>query len=592
MSDLLFAPNGLTSPPDACYEAPPTATRGVVPPDACHMDIPFVEEGALASRRVVRFDRSGDQFILSPSNGLEIREWFEGHANTSQVYTTLRLFNGMIRVPNFRLSPQATHLVLLLAQYVANGSVTEVIDGSAASFHDQDVAQGLLQIFADNSESILGPFLGQLQVMRRGSWLSAEALERLRWVTSMIDVVPQYRSFRLHLLSESDLEHPEAARLENVTTLVSFAAGVVAADTLTRPLRYNQDFLAANDAYLALYGSEIEAGRRPDFCTALEEALSELRGARGGADGRFLRECRLALTLREQDPSEALLETFRSALTGEDGLGILQELIADESREANMTVDWLAQRGDADAYGRIGEILRVVIRHLRVEFVAAEDSEILDPDAPGGADANDSSPLLTLDVPSLRTELLTLLDANPTTRREYLLAAIAILRRLARPGSESTVRVFSRDQFLEVGLSDENRAELRRLLAFLEGQRETSQERSDILLPIMEGVVCAVGGAGLALSEALPEIRRDGDLRLGIGLPSAGLIGAGCTSLIGHFIWPEVAEPRNDYLWDGVTGLIGAALGVGTYLLIHFLGGGNPMAMDPGDRFPVDPYGP
>ncbi len=131
------------------------------------------------------------------------------------------------------------------------------------------------------------------------------------------------------------------------------------------------------------------------------------------------------------------------------------------------------------------------------------------------------------------------------------------------------------------------------LIRSIEGRLGSSEAGTDVWLPILEGTVCALGVAGVVLSETLPQIRDDADLRLGLGTASSGLTGLGCASLAGHFLWPAVAPDavHNSYLWDGLTGLGGALIGGGLYLLISLLGGGqNPPMGSP--RFPVDEYGP
>jgi len=111
-------------------------------------------------------------------------------------------------------------------------------------------------------------------------------------------------------------------------------------------------------------------------------------------------------------------------------------------------------------------------------------------------------------------------------------------------------------------------------------------------LPILEGLVCAVGAAGLLSSHLIPEVGEIPDLQLGLGTASATLAGAGCTSLIGHFLWPEISnDVHNRYLWDGLTGLAGGVIAGGLYFLLSFLLGGEG-GTNPGMRFPVDPYGP
>jgi hypothetical protein len=127
----------------------------------------------------------------------------------------------------------------------------------------------------------------------------------------------------------------------------------------------------------------------------------------------------------------------------------------------------------------------------------------------------------------------------------------------------------------------------------LESQLETSQDNTDILLPIIEGGVCALGAAGLLSSHLIPEVEAMPDLQLGLGTASATLAGAGCSALIGHFLWPAITnDVHNRYLWEGLTGIGGAVVAGGLYFLLSFFLRGDGVGPGFGIRFPTDEYGP
>lgn len=575
MSDLILSYDTLTVPPVACTESPPESSRVR---DGCYFNLGFVDDSnPAATPRVVRFDRVGDQFVLSSSNSDAVRGWFESHTNTLAIFDAVRLTSAMLRGFPRDFSAESMRVLFVISQFISTGEVRTSPRGEV-SLDRSEMANALLYIFTENAEEVLGPVLGQLQVARRSSWLSDEGVERIRWVTSILDLVPSYRLMRGAFIDEAELDRWASLPVDRrnyLDELMSYLRFVIIADAADLPLRFSQDLLTAHDAYVELYENDIEAGRRPEFCAALAQSLETLRGERGGAT-TFISDCREALRLRDLNPETALRESLSGSLLESAGLRAMQEAIAEESAEANMSLEWLLQRDEAE-HGRIGEILSAVFRHIEVRY--PEDAEAL--------------PTLHMDVAALRLELTTLFDANASTRREYLLAALAVLRRLfGRDGAAPAARVFVRDAFQEVSwdFSDEELAQLRRFIEGVESSRVASHEASDLWLPVLEGAVCAVGIGGLFATELAPELRGDEDLHLGLGTTSAGLTGLGCSSLMGHFFWPEIGEVHNRYLWEGLTGLGGALVGIGIYLLAQFLNPNPPP--NPGMRFPVDEYGP
>ncbi len=116
------------------------------------------------------------------------------------------------------------------------------------------------------------------------------------------------------------------------------------------------------------------------------------------------------------------------------------------------------------------------------------------------------------------------------------------------------------------------------------------RQQSELVLPALEGVVCALGAIGLGLTEGLTAVKQDSSLHLGLGTTAAGLLGAGCGALGAHFILPLFAKNRvrNRYAWEGGAAAAGAALSISFYLLGNLMGSrsGSPA------KYPTDPYGP
>jgi len=181
-----------------------------------------------------------------------------------------------------------------------------------------------------------------------------------------------------------------------------------------------------------------------------------------------------------------------------------------------------------------------------------------------------------------------------TERGEYDLAALAFLTRLfGREGNPPRLRVFAGGLYQEVewNLADGGLQQIRDLMTSLRGRRRARASFADTGMPALFGIGCGLGVGGVVLSQTLPQLRDNPNWNLGVGLTSAGTAGAGCFGLAGHYLWPAVFPRRvhNRYAWDIGSSVVGSALGVGGFLLFHFL---FPTTSDPTRRFPVDPYGP
>lgn len=577
MSDLIIRFDGVRATPRACLEAPPPSGT-----DPCQLVIPLVDDGdPSATAHAVRFDRHGDEFVLSSGNPAETLTWVASHPNLPEVLHTLRIVQSLLRGNDLGTYESATRIFLFIANYVATGEA-RTFGGDGEVLDRAQVASGLLETFTDSGDTVLTDFMGRLTFLRGQDWLNPEARERLRWVVDVMDFGPQYRSFRRHFINEAEyarFDSLPAERREQLQAITNFCRQMVVAQALGQALRFNTAFLAANAAYQGLYARDLEAGTRLDFCTSVEDALRELRGDRG-LPPAFMEECQQALRLIDMAPEEAIRESLMRGILSASGTRRLQESISTESADANMTVEWLTRQGGEEG-GRIGEVARVLLRHLQVQV----------------GDEASAEPEISFDASAASVELNLLIDAQSVRRREYILAALALLRSLLGENGEGvSQRVFSAGEYREVSwtLSESQRRDLRSLIRGVEGRLGSSEAGTDIWLPITEGAVCALGIAGLTLSETLPDIRDRSELRLGIGTASSGLTGLGCSALAGHFLWPEIAPDavHNSYLWDGLTSLGGTLIGTGIYFLIHFLAGGTAQPPGTDTRFPVDVYGP
>jgi len=575
MSDLMIDYSNLGLIPEACVEAPPSSGT-----DPCNLVLPLSGEEDPSHRiHAVRFDRRGDQFVLSPSNGGDALTWVGTHGNLPEVLQTLRVVHSLTYGTHLARSPGVLTVLSILSNYIVSG---EGPNGESSEASRNTLASGLLDMLTDSPEAGLTSLLGRLSVLRSQDWLSSEARERVRWISEISDLSPRYRTMRRHFLEESSFTNWSGLtedRRHQVGAIADFARGVILAEAFDQPLRFSDDFRAAEAAYQAIYSAEIAEGTRPDFCAVLEDALRELRGSRG-LPTRFLADCRLASRLIDLNPEQAARISLTEEFLNETGRRRLQEAIAPESSSANMRVSWLMQQGDADSGGRIGEVLGLLADRVGVRQPAAEGESVQ----------------LTVDAVQFIVEMNALIDSQSTHRREYLLSGLALVRSLfPAHGEARPVRVFLNGEFQEVSwhLSAEDRRILNEYATRLESRLELSHGESDLLLPILEGAVCAVGTAGLLSAQLVPELSRDHDLQLGLGTASAGVGGAGCAALAGHFLWPELTgDVHNSYLWDGLTGLGGAVVGAGIYLLLNFLGASGVTPPGGSPRFPVDEFGP
>lgn len=576
MSDLIIDFRGMGHFAGACLEAPPSS--GV---DPCSYSLPLRDSAAAGDpARSVRFDRRGDSFVLSPANNADILTWAGSHGNLSTVLTTMRVLQNLSQTTRLGSTDGGAMTLAVVAHYITTG---QGFDPSLTGEEGQRViVSALLDILTDSAESALSSLLGRLSLLRSQDWLNAEARERVRSIIEMVDLVPAYRNFRQNFLDEGDFTRwselsPE--RRGQVAAIAEFARDVVLDNAFDRPLRYSDEFRSAEAAYTALHQADILAGRRPDFCGALETALTQLRGDRG-LPRNFLNDCRLASRLVDAPASEAVRETLRSDVLSSAGLRELQRSVESESSAANMSIAWLTEQGDAHTSGRIGEVLSPLL----------EQTNYLAPEREG------EEPQLGLNVVQLVMALNRMIDGESTRRREYIIATLALVRHFFPASGEfPPVRAFVDGEFLEVAwdISEEDRELLTQFLNRTESRIERSQDSSDLVLPILEGALCAVGAAGALTAHLVPQIGENPDLQLGIGTASVGIGGAGCSALLGHFLWPTVTnDVHNRYLWEGLTGLGGAIVAGGLYFLISFLTRGEGSNPDGGIRFPVDPFGP
>jgi len=560
--------------------------------DDCHIILPLREPGqSQASVRMLQFDRSGDQFILSPYNSSSLREWYEGHPNTAEIQNTLRVLGSLLRID--RVVDSGMQAVFtVFAQYLVTGDTR--VPGAEDQLGDPfQLANAILSTFTDSGDDVLSRVLGRLQVIRRSSWVDRipGMRDRISWVNSILDVVPQLQAFRRDLLTEADvslllsnssqlsvLGTPARQRYDQLQVIDNFCREMVLTRTLQRPYAITQSTVDAMNAYTQIYRGAIEEGAREDFSGILSDYFHSLEGS-GRDFSTFLEDLEVLNTMAGTSEENMTRYFVRSQVSEDIGRTALQEAIRDESADADMGMDWFYPE-NGTARPSFARVVDLFWRNLHIHMPESERDTFR----------------LGFQLAPFQQALDLAIDTNTTTRREYVLLGIAYLRRFfGSDGEVPRFRIYQGGEMRQVSIqvSREELADIRRYTRHLERQLEGSQEFSEVHLPILEAVACGVGAAGAVFAELYPQVSSDPALRLGIGTPFAAVGSAGCASLFSHFVIQPLTGYRNRPFAEGMVSLGGAILGGAAYFLLSFfLNGGMGPQDDPGMRFPVDPYGP
>jgi hypothetical protein len=583
MSDLLVTYENISLPPKACSEAPPPEVSAIPDNkskkdplsaiDGCSIQLPLLSsDEAEGKTRYIRFDRRKDHFVLSPTNSADNLTWVGKRSNLTEILDVLRVLEGTLRKAEVE-STEVYSMKLSIVQYLVTGRV--LLHGSEEKNlkrprNDVDLAERMLEIFSISPDQAIANFIGPINVFRGDAALGDKVKERITFLNQILDLKPKYRALRSNFADPLALDHwleLKGTERKKYQDLLTFLRQTVVNESLGKPLRYDGAFDASYRAYLMLNSELTEEAGKDAYCQALEKGLAELRGKRGVAK-EWIAECRAAMDWSALPEDEALHKSLRFAFLSDAAKPLLEQAISAESKKADMKVDWLADRG------RFAEAYKLLDGQMKI-----------------GLPEGEAAPTLSLDPAALRVQLKVWISTHLTQRRERLLASLALLRRtFGESGTPASVRVFNRGRFVEAAWKLDAKAlgQIRDFQRELEREINVSETRTELWLPIVEASTCAAGVVGLGFSEGYGGFDRHPDLQLGFGISSAGLAGAGCSSLVGHYVWPKLGKVRNRYLWEGLTGAGGAIVGVGIYLLARSLRG------DPGSpiKYPVDEYGP
>ncbi len=577
MSDLIVSYNNVVTPPQECSQEPPPPTQADPnPKDGCFVQLSLADEKDLKSPHLRRFDRQGKKFVLSSQNSSSDLTWFSNYGNTGKILNIPRVVESMMRSAKAVPGAGTMEVILRIAQYVVTGKavfsenmeyypeIKGVVGGEA------EMASYLLEFVSNNSTESLQKLFGVFTTLVGDPDFAGDPADRIRQLTDILALRPAYLKFREHfsdkfVVGEEFGNWKKDEEKKSMSYIFSFSRKVMIDLWKKRAFAYDKPFLKAFQAYqsLPLINKSKETG---DFCARLEAAL---KGSGEKLPEGFSAECRRAGKYLGVSGEAALKQSLRDTILHPTGRKFLQELIKDESSDAGMSVDWLHDRG------RIGALLDVFIRNM--EFTMPEKEG--------------NPPEIKLNVAGLKLGLDLAIQKEQINQREYILSALALVRRFFLPlGAPRSIRVFYEDEFVELTptLKNGDENDIKNLRKSLEKQLSRSEKRTEKFLPILEASTCIAGVGGLVASETVGSFKNDMSLQFGIGITSSGVAGAGCSALVGHYVWPKFAKVRNRYMWEGLTGAGGAIVGVGLYFLIKSFTG------DRGDptKFPVDEYGP
>jgi hypothetical protein len=266
-------------------------------------------------------------------------------------------------------------------------------------------------------------------------------------------------------------------------------------------------------------------------------------------------------------PSEALEQSFYRQVSNPSMLQALVRGVNDVMGPPFLTSDWLS------SHGNLREMIHAITISLRVE----------------GASEN---PTVRLDLTQLNQNLQTLFSEHGRDRREFIAGSLAVLRFFfGSQGNHQGLRAFWNGSFRELPFhGDFDRIAVRALYQSLTRQIQGSPNVTERVLPITEGVLCALGIVGMAADSVRMGVSGGSDLLDNAFLGATGFMtGLGCTPLLGRAV---AGAPRNAWLRDGLLGGAGA-LGLGSAgFLIPFAFRPGMTPPDPGGRGPSMGFGP
>ena len=208
MTDLRVTLERVQVPNADCNRAPEEFPSDS---DQCHLLLELGEAGSGSygpePRRLLRFDRSGDTFVLSSKtsgpageafNASEDLAWFQRHDNTSAVLDIVRIAGAMLSSRGIaKPTPEerAGRFVfpLVIAQYLVRGEVR--FPDSAGLQPREDLAAKMLDVYANSNTEAVQALIGRIAFFEADPKLDAEMKARVRWILGILRIVPLYKKF-------------------------------------------------------------------------------------------------------------------------------------------------------------------------------------------------------------------------------------------------------------------------------------------------------------------------------------------------------------------------------------------------------------
>lgn len=583
MTDLRVTLDSVQVPSADCNLAPSEFSENN---DQCHVVLELREMGGGAygpqDQRQIRFDRSGDSFVLSTRetgasgeslNGPENVAWFQRHGNASEILSIVRIAGSLLPAegiarPTADERSRSFIFPLVIAQYVILEEVYFPGDPHPETY--SDLAAKLLDVYANSNPEAVKGLLGKIAFFEADPKLNAEMKERVRQVLGVLGIVPLYQKFLGQWIGGAAEGLSEEEASQAISDLQTFAALAVVDIGARGRIRYDEKALDAERGFRTLHAVTKQDSA---FCKALGETLGKLPSLGAQMKGDAVDECLEGLAAARLSPEEAIKYGWKAYLRSPEGLAEIQKTIERETSRANMAADWLAKRG-------------------QIEAVA--DSLLAEAEVVPGKEGRRSR--LRLDAKAMQRALDRLFEKTKNTRhREPILAALGIFRLVFGSDSKrSDAKLLLAGEVASADLKYDREA-IVKMQEEINAAFRRSVRGSELWLPLGEGAILAGGAAQLGIALGVQNLGNTP--RQALGFSGSAMLGMGVGSLATHYLIPPISKKtkrpvRNRYLWDLAGGLVGGAIGAGIWSLANFAqpGGGGPGGMP--TRYPVDEYGP
>jgi hypothetical protein len=541
MAEIVF---DAFDPNASCLEAPPKIPQI---PDKCQVEASFhILNDITPSNASIAFRRNRDKFILESTADRDatialLRGYGFSDANDklqSSLFYSVELnrflrntYQSFVAKHNYQ-GPSLIGSGARMRNFFVTGSILE---NDPKQIGD---ATELLREVLKNPKEGRDYFITLLKSITTDDANRAvfhpSLRPRIQWMADLLDAFERVdgplSSYR------DDLTTPEIRR-----SLISLFVFLGAGEGEWMNLKKEIDPLAS-----LLTSAQNADPELKNFHALLQKALAPLEKTafdiRSASMAARLREVLVALkqavndhraelsSLEMQSPQEAFLRSLQIRLSQAAQKEDLHEFVTKELKESKMSSAWLKRKDNLEL------ITEAIFPTLKLKT---------DPKLP---------PVLQVDMKLMKARIGQLLDSHQIQNREFNVGVLAYLRFLfGKDLSNPQINGWIAGQYanVKIELKPEDKKILGDLSLRIDQRILRSLKITNILLPVVEGALCAtgiaLGGAGF------------GEKNRGMLVGGSTVTGFGCGALITHFAVPT----RNPYLSDPLGGLAGAALGFG-----------------------------